>query len=397
MFSGRIISATGYSIVMPFLAIYLNGELDVGMGAVGLLFLGMALTGALGQIVGGELSDRVGRRPMLWLPMGLRGLVFLSLFIAMALSGNIWLTSGLILCSSFLGTLFEPASNAMIADIVEPGRRMEGYSILRVGQNAGWTLGPIISGMMLTVLPFHWLFVVAGLSNIAAGAVVFLMIAEPQRSVQGDRFRVSDLLRLGRNSLFIVLCLASIPLFIVLGQLTSTFAVFSSQDLQVDVATVGWLYALNGIMVVFLQMPMARYIARFRMPYVLAAGAMMYAAGYLVMGWASGIWFLVAAIVITSLGENTVSPSAMNMVADLSPEKERGRYMGAYGIFSTFGWSMGPAVGGVLYDLFHLDPVVLWGCIAAIAMIGALGFVYLGRLAAGSHDRAPGPSARKAG
>lgn len=382
---------------MPFLAIYLNGELDVGMGAVGLLFLGMALTGALGQIVGGELSDRVGRRPMLWLPMGLRGLVFLSLFIAMALSGNIWLTSGLILCSSFLGTLFEPASNAMIADIVEPGRRMEGYSILRVGQNAGWTLGPIISGMMLTVLPFHWLFVVAGLSNIAAGAVVFLMIAEPQRSVQGDRFRVSDLLRLGRNSLFIVLCLASIPLFIVLGQLTSTFAVFSSQDLQVDVATVGWLYALNGIMVVFLQMPMARYIARFRMPYVLAAGAMMYAAGYLVMGWASGIWFLVAAIVITSLGENTVSPSAMNMVADLSPEKERGRYMGAYGIFSTFGWSMGPAVGGVLYDLFHLDPVVLWRCIAAIAMIGALGFVYLGRLAAGSHDRAPGPSARKAG
>jgi MFS family permease len=382
---------------MPFLAIYLNGELDVGMGAVGLLFLGMALTGALGQIVGGELSDRVGRRPMLWLPMGLRGLVFLSLFIAMALSGNIWLTSGLILCSSFLGTLFEPASNAMIADIVEPGRRMEGYSILRVGQNAGWTLGPIISGMMLTVLPFHWLFVVAGLSNIAAGAVVFLMIAEPQRSVQGDRFRVSDLLGLGRNSLFIVLCLSSIPLFIVLGQLTSTFAVFSSQDLQVDVATVGWLYALNGIMVVFLQMPMARYIARFRMPYVLAAGAMMYAAGYLVMGWASGIWFLVAAIVITSLGENTVSPSAMNMVADLSPEKERGRYMGAYGIFSTFGWSMGPAVGGVLYDLFHLDPVVLWGCIAAIAMIGALGFVYLGRLAAGSHDRAPGPSARKAG
>lgn len=382
---------------MPFLAIYLNGELDVGMGAVGLLFLGMALTGALGQIVGGELSDRVGRRPMLWLPMGLRGLVFLSLFIAMALSGNIWLTSGLILCSSFLGTLFEPASNAMIADIVEPGRRMEGYSILRVGQNAGWTLGPIISGMMLTVLPFHWLFVVAGLSNIAAGAVVFLMIAEPQRSVQGDRFRVSDLLRLGRNSLFIVLCLSSIPLFIVLGQLTSTFAVFSSQDLQVDVTTVGWLYALNGIMVVFLQMPMARYIARFRMPYVLAAGAMMYAAGYLVMGWASGIWFLVAAIVITSLGENTVSPSAMNMVADLSPEKERGRYMGAYGIFSTFGWSMGPAVGGVLYDLFHLDPVVLWGCIAAIAMIGALGFVYLGRLAAGSHDRSPGPSARKAG
>lgn len=382
---------------MPFLAIYLNGEAGLGMGAIGLLFLGMALTGALGQIVGGELSDRLGRRPLLWAPMVLRGAVFLALFALLALPGDLGTATALLLTASFLGTLFEPASSAMIADLVEPGRRMEGYSILRVGQNVGWVLGPMASGLMLAVLPFPCLFAVAGAANIAAGAVMFGMVAEPMRAVREDRFRAGDLLKLGRNRAFMLLGLFSIPLFIVLGQLTSTFAVFSSQDLRVDVAAVGWLYALNGILVVFLQMPMARYIARFRMPRVLAAGALLYAAGYLVMGWAAGIWSLALSILITSLGENTVSPASLSMVAELSPEKERGRYMGAYGIFSTFGWSMGPAVGGALYDLFHLEPAVLWGCIAAIAALSAPGFAYLGRLTVEAPGPAPGAPAGEEG
>lgn len=397
LFSGRIISATGYSLVMPFLAIYLNGEVGVSMGAIGLLFLGMALTGALGQIVGGELCDRWGRRPLLWAPMALRGLTFLSLFAIIALSGDIWLTYALLLVTSFLGSLFEPASSAMIADLVEPGRRMEAYSILRVGQNVGWTLGPIICGVMLALLPFHWLFVVAGAVNAAAAAVIFVLLSEPSRSVRRDKFQVRDLVKLGSNPLFMVLCAFSLPLFIVLGQLTSTFAVFSSEDLGIDVTQVGWLYALNGIIVIFLQMPMARYIDRFRMPHVLAAGALMYAVGYLSVGWASGIWFLAASIIVISLAENTVSPSSMKMVADMSPESERGRYMGAYGIFVSFGWSMGPAVGGALYDMFHLEPIVLWAAIAAIATVSALGFVYLGRLAVHAPDKAPEPSAGKVG
>ena len=54
----------------------------------------------------------------------------------------------------------------------------------------------------------------------------------------------------------------------------------------------------------------------------------------------------------TSMGEIVVSPASSNLVANMSPENMRGRYMGVYGLFSQFGWSMGPLAGGILMDAF---------------------------------------------
>jgi MFS family permease len=384
---GRVISATGFSIVMPFLAIYLVLDLSIPMGLVGLLFLGMAVAGALGQMVGGELADRLGRRPVMFASMGLRGLNFILIFLTLVVLGDLWLIASLLLASSLLGSLFEPASNAMVADIVGPGRRMEAYSLLRVGQNIGWTLGPLISGIMILFLPFSSLFLVAASTSIAVAVVIFLKVADPSRSAgPRDKFHPRDLMKLWHNKLFLIFCLASLPLAIVLGQMSSTFSVFSVADVGIAEAEMGYLYALNGLLVVALQFPMARYISHFRMSRVLAAGAMMYAVGYLIVGFADGIWLLVLSMIVTTLGENTVSPSSMNLVAQMSPENERGRYMGAYGIFSSFGWSLGPAVGGLMYEGLHADPLALWGGIALIALVSTIGFIYLGKATVLSRD-----------
>lgn len=385
--AGRVISATGFSIVMPFLAIHLNSDMGIPMVQVGFIYLFMAVAGAFGQIVGGEVADRAGRRPVMWVSMASRGLVFIALFVAMTMLMDIWLISGLLLASSLLGSMFDPASNAMVADIVGPGRRMEAYSLLRVGQNIGWTLGPLISGVMIVFLPFSYLFAVAALTCLSVGAVIFLMVADPERSATPhDKFHPRDLVAIMRHRLFLVFCLASLPLGIVLGQMSSTFSVFAVQDAGITEAQVGYLYALNGLMVVALQFPMARMISRYKMPYVLALGSLLYSAGYLIVGFHGGIWILVMSMVITTLGENVTSPSSNNLVAELSPKRERGRYMGAYGLFSSFGWSLGPAVGGVLYDGLHTAPMALWGAVALIAMISVLGFVYLGKISA-EHDR----------
>jgi MFS family permease len=83
------------------------------------------------------------------------------------------------------------------------------------------------------------------------------------------------------------------------------------------------------------------------------------------------------------------------MVARLSPENERGRFMGVFGIFSSFGWALGPALGGVMYDVLVDQPLALWGAIAAISMVSVLGFVYLGRTSRGADDRGSGTSGAK--
>jgi MFS family permease len=390
LFGGRVISSTGFSIVMPFLSIFLYTQMGVPMTVVGMVFLGTAVAGAFGQIVGGELADRLGRRPVMWASMGFRGLVFLLLSLVIASFADLRLIATLLMASSFMGSLFEPATNAMVADLVPPGRRLEAYSLLRVGQNVGWTLGPLMGGI-LAMFSYPSLFLVTAFTSLSVAVIIFTQVMDPQR-IAGhvDRFRPRDLLKIGENRAFLLFCLASLPLFIVLGQMSSTFALFSEDVVGISVAEVGYLYALNGIMVVFLQFPMARYINRFRMSHVLAAGALMYAAGYLMVGWASDIWILVVSMIVTTLGENTTSPSSTNFVANISPENERGRYMGVSGIFHSFGWSVGPLVGGVLYDSLFTMPLLLWGIIAAIASVSAVGFYFLGKLSSESIDRMPG-------
>ena len=398
LFFGRIISATGFSIVMPFLAVYLNESMHIPAPEIGVIYLGMAVFGALGQIIGGEMADQLGRRPVMVLSMGLRGAAFMMLFASMLIAGDIWMLAILLFVSSLLGSFFEPASNAIVADVVPPGQRLEAYALLRVGQNLGWTIGPLISGLMIMVLPFSSLFFVAAVTSATVAAVIFLRVTESTRAEHHDRFRPRDLLKLGESKLFVLFCVSTLPLAIVLGQMTTTFTLFSHNvaDAHLSYGEIGYLYALNGLIVVFLQFPMARLFGHYRQSYVLAVGAMMYAFGYLVLGLSS-IWpVLVLSMVITTLGENTVSPSSTNMVAKMSPEDQRGRYMGAYGIFSSFGWSIGPTVGTVLYEAFYHDPLMLWGSIAAIATLSAAGFLYLGRLTSANYDRVTeGPAKAK--
>jgi len=68
LFLGRLLGSTGFSIVIPFLGLYLHGERHVAMTVVGSVFFVGALAGSLGQVVGGELTDRWGRKIVSWGP-----------------------------------------------------------------------------------------------------------------------------------------------------------------------------------------------------------------------------------------------------------------------------------------------------------------------------------------
>jgi MFS family permease len=49
--------------------------------------------------------------------------------------------------------------------------------------------------------------------------------------------------------------------------------------------------------------------------------------------------------------------------------------MGFFGLTEALGWSLGPFIGGVLFDRLEHLPVILWSIIAAIGVTAALGFM----------------------
>jgi MFS family permease len=366
-------------MALPFLALYLNGQLGVSMTEVGLVLLVSSAIGATGNIVGGEIADKFGRKRIMGLALSGRAVMMVLIAAVIAYVSGYLIIAVMITLSSFMGSMFEPASNAMVADIVPPNRRLDGYGLLRIGANLGWALGPMIGGL-LAIFSFSFLFLLGG---IATGVVAsFLMVMLSESRVPGEsheRFQIRDMVKITRNRQFAAFCGISLFLFIMFGQMSSTFAVFSENQVHISTAEVGYLYAINGLLVVFLQFPIARLISRYRMSTVIAAGSLFYAIGYGLVGFAPDFLFLSLCITIVTIGEMTVSPSSMNLVANMSPENERGRYMGFYGLFSSYGFAFGPFVGGVLMDILIGSSVLLWLSIAMFGIVAMVGYLLLGK------------------
>jgi MFS family permease len=68
-------------------------------------------------------------------------------------------------------------------------------------------------------------------------------------------------------------------------------------------------------------------------------------------------------------GEIIHAPVSLSVIGELSPEDQRGRYMGLFGLSQTIGMAVGPLLGGILLDAFPSD----------LKLIAAIGYYWWGR------------------
>ncbi|MGB4323097.1 MAG: MFS transporter, partial [Anaerolineaceae bacterium] len=146
MLVGLIISSTGTTMVWPFLTIYASEKLSMPMAAVTSLMSFNSLAGLTASILAGSLVDRFGRKSVM--AVGLFGA-------ALAYFGYIhahlyWHFVALMIASGLFSPLYRLGSDAILADILSPTDRIQGYSIFRMGRNIGVALGPIIGGIVLS-------------------------------------------------------------------------------------------------------------------------------------------------------------------------------------------------------------------------------------------------------
>jgi MFS family permease len=101
----------------------------------------------------------------------------------------------------------------------------------------------------------------------------------------------------------------------------------------------------------------------------MAAGLFLEAAGFALTAVAFDVPLLAFTVVVWTLGEIVVSPIASAYVADIAPERLRGRYQGAWGL--TFGLALiaAPVLGTALYAR---SPTALWLACGGLGTLGGL-------------------------
>lgn len=375
LFTSRLIDGIGFSIVGPFLALFMYQGLGIPMVEVGLVLLVSGIAGAAGNMVGGLMADRYGRLGVMTYSMMLRCVTFLILAALVAYWPDILMVALVLSLSMFFGGVFDPANNAMVADVVEPAKRLEAYGLLRVAWNLGFAFGPMIGGILL-VFSYSITFLASALISLGAGLIVAFMLTESYKPVpQKERFTLVRELR-SVKLLFLLFCVICIPMFLMSGQFGTTYTVYANERVHIDTLTIGLVFGLNGLMVVALQMPIARALEKRDKYLAMTMGTILYAAGYLfVAGVTDGITLAMTMVVIT-FGEMIVVPVSTDLTVSMSSETERGKFLGIFGLIGSFGWFGSTLVGGILFDNLS-NGWLLWGSISSLGMVTAIAMVAL--------------------
>ena len=160
------INSLAYSIVYPFIPIYLHEERNIPMDVVGTIFPLMGLAVILAPPVSGWLTDRIGRRFMMQFGQSSRAALFLILAALAFLQAPFWLFAVILMINAGVGTFFQVAADSYLTDLTTPEERPRVYSKIRIGTNIGWAVGPML-GAFLARTPFSLMFAITAILCMA--------------------------------------------------------------------------------------------------------------------------------------------------------------------------------------------------------------------------------------
>lgn len=133
----------GY-MLYPFFALFLTRKFGIGLSTVGLVFAVFSISSFIGGVLGGALTDRMGRK----------GVIIFSLVFSCLSALGMWFAPTFeifIIVSAIVGTLARiggPARGAVIADLLPANKRGEGYGIVRVVGNLAVIGAPAVGGLV---------------------------------------------------------------------------------------------------------------------------------------------------------------------------------------------------------------------------------------------------------
>ncbi|MEU2391567.1 MFS transporter [Streptomyces sp. NPDC007369] len=374
------------SFTFVFVFLYLTGPRGLGTAQAGLV-TGVGGIGLVaGNFTGGWYGDRFGHRRVLLAASTLGGLTLMA-FPLLPAAG---LCAALPLAQYASGVV-RAANSALVAVTVPEGARRQAFAVVRCVSNGGFTLGPPLGALIATGLSYDWLFAADGLGTLlfalwtarvvpsrgAAAPTPAILDGGPARSLWAElRARPAVLVLLG----------AILVTDLVYRQQYGTFPVFLA-DHGLDTRDFGFVIALNGAVILLLELPAAVALrARPPLP-VIGAGLLLVGAGYAALLPGAGVGTAVSMIVLLSLGEILYKTTATAYVADQAPEHAVGRFQSLYAGVSVSGVVLGPPLGGALYAT---APGLLWPLCAVLAGGAGAAVLYAARRPA-RHGLRPAP------
>lgn len=381
-FVAQIFSLIGFSFVYPFLPLFIQ-TLGVRGPAVplwaGIISFSTAIPMALVSPVWGALADRYGRKPMVVRSM-VGGVITVGLLIV---APNVWAVLVLRFVQGIL-TGSVSASQALVSSVTPREEMSFSMGLMQSAVFTGGAVGPLVGGLLNDHLGFRGTFAVgAGMLLVAALLVFFFVDENFERPVVTHGARLNPLASMrgvasstGLLAMALVIFMAQFS-NIMPAPILSIFVPHLSGvprlhgQLQTS-TVVGIILAMEGICAALSSWHVQRLTNRFGYRAVLIGAMALAGVVYAPAFVAQSVWQLVVVRAAEGLCLGAAMPVASAIVGLITPEGRRAAAYGLTASASSFGFALGPLMGGLLGAAFGLRSVFLVTAVMMLVVAGVI-------------------------
>ena len=356
----------GASSLWSFMGIWAVDKLDADSSALAVaLLVGACLAAATGYVAG-HVSDHLGRRPVI-----LTGWALLSLYVLLFAAVGDRTTVGLVVLAGggMAGSIGWAATQAFVADLVAPERHEAAFASVRVANNLGVVLGPVLGGLLLLI---SWPALFIGVSTLSAAVFVLAWRLLPERGAFAPESKPerSSFAVVRRDRVFGLFLLSTALAYIVYVAYESVLPISLVDTHGLAPSTWGFLVILNPAMVTFFQLRLTRRVAHVPPVPKLVAAMLLMGLPFLSLSISAALPVVALVILVFVLGEMLWVPTSQAIAASLAPPDLRGAYLGAFSSMGAVGFALAPFTGLLVRDA--AGDTAMWTFFAAMSIVGAV-------------------------
>ena len=338
----------GMSLSSSFLPILAN-DLDPSGVLVGMVVSAWFLSRIFMELPAGIISDRIGRRRLLVVGLGLSLLGPLLC----SQATNVYV---LILARALWGmgtALYFMSNMALLMDILPPSTRGKALGIFQGIEFIGSFIGAPIGAFLAVYLSYTQVFYF----TFAFSLVSFFLGVRSKNmrglEVQGHRSRLTMKQITGslRDWGIIVVCLLATSRTLVMQGIQQTvLQLYLNQQVGLTVAGIGWVVS-SFVLGQVIALPTAGNVSdRFGRKPVLMVGFAVRLAGVVLFTLSGNLVVLLISGLVSGIGEGLTMTTLLALLTDIAPEAARGGAVGLYRTFMDLGGFLGPIVFMVAYN-----------------------------------------------
>lgn len=357
-----VIDLIGFGIIIPLLPFYAE-TFGASPQKVTMLMVVFSISQFIAAPIWGGLSDKYGRRLIIWITLAGSMLAYVLL----AYSHTLY---GLFIARAFAGFMAGNISTAQayLTDITTKENRAKVMGFFGAAFGIGFILGPALGGILAGADPknpnvFLPPISAAILSFIALLLALFLLKDTRSLIKPNSNKRITSLLEALKAPNLSQLILLSFIVTVVFASMESTFSLWSERTYNWGPKQNGYIFAFAGVCGVIVQgFLISRLVKHFGESSLCRFGILLISLGMISVALSYMQFHAYLSMALIAFGLGFFMPTISTLLVNIVSEQRRGWVLGVSQSVSSLARIIGPATAGIFFELLGKNsPYIIGG------------------------------------